>query len=782
MASISSPGIGSGLDVTGIVSKLMAIESQPLQALDKKEASYQAQLSAFGSLKGTLSALQSSLTALGSASAFNTMKTSVSDSTVFSASAGTNATSGSYSVEVKTLAQAQKLSSTTFANTSAPVGTGSITIQFGTYDSVNNTFTVNPDKSSTSITINPNSNSLTGIRDAINSAKAGVTASIVNDGTGNRLVISSNDTGQANSMKITVSDADGANGDANGLSQLAYDPTTAAGAGKNMTQTMAAQNATATIDGMFITKASNTITDAIQGVTLNLTKAVPGTTNTLTVSQDTTAAQTAIQGFVKAYNDAINALKQASAYNADTKTAAILQGDATVRTITTQLQNAVSSPLSTSAGGFQRLSDVGISVQRDGTLQIDNTKLTAAFNDPNNDITGLFASLGKTSDSLISFSSSNNKATPGTYNINITQIASQGKLTPSAAPSTLTIDNTNQNLTVAVDGTSASIALTAGKYTLQQLASELQSKINGSTTLSKAGSSVTVSVDGTQGKVAGSAAAGLTYNPGDPLQISVDGNTQSIDLTDGTNPATFANVGDLANSLQTKLNTAFGNNKVLVSVSNGAISLTSTSVGTTSQVSVNSTDGNGNTSANASTLFGTAVSTNGTGTGGLLVTSNKYGSASNVTISGDGASALFGASRTNTAGTDVQGTIGGYPASGSGQALTGGPGPAEGLKINVTGGQTGDRGTITYDRGFAFQLNQLLDSVIGTSGTLQARTDGINSTIKSIDDQRTTLSTRLTALQAQYMARYTALDTLMSQMTQTSSYLTQQLASIKASS
>lgn len=776
MASISSPGIGSGLKVTDIVSQLMAVESQPLQALDKKEASYQAQLSAFGSLKGTLSALQSSLSSLGSASAFNTMKTSTSDSAVFTASAGTNATAGRYSVEVKTLAQAQKLSSTTFANTSAPVGTGSITIQFGTYDSVNNTFTANPDKSSTSITINPNSSSLTGIRDAINSAKAGVTASIVNDGTGNRLVISSNDTGQANSMKITVSDADGANGDANGLSQLAYDPTTAAGTGKNMTQTMAAQNATATIDGMFITKASNTITDAIQGVTLNLAKAVPGTTNTLTVSQDTTAAQTAIQGFVKAYNDAINALKQASAYNADTKTAAILQGDATVRTITTQLQNAVSSPLSTSAGGFQRLSDVGISVQRDGTLQIDNTKLTAAFNDPNNDISGLFASLGKTSDSLISFSSSNNKATPGTYNINITQIASQGKLTPSAAPSTLTIDNTNQNLTVAVDGTSASIALTAGKYTLQQLASELQSKINGSTTLSKAGSSVTVSVDGTQGKVTGSAAAGLTYNPGDPLQISVDGNTQSIDLTDGTNPATFATVGDLANSLQTKLNAAFGNNKVLVSVSNGAISLTSTSVGTTSQVGV------GSTGANTSSLFGTAVSTNGTGTGGLLVTSNKYGSVSNVTISGDGASALFGASRTNTAGTDVQGTIGGYPASGSGQALTGGPGPAEGLKISVTGGQTGDRGTITYDRGFAFQLNQLLDGVIGTNGTLQARTDGINSTIKSIDTQRTTLSTRLTALQAQYMARYTALDTLMSKMTQTSTYLTQQLASIKASS
>lgn len=652
--ALSSPGIGSGLDVNGLVSQLMALEQRPLSLLNTKEAKLQAQLSAYGSLKGALSSFQSAVAALATPAKFTAVKASVADSTVLTASAASTASPGSYSIEVQTLAQAQKLKSDTFEATSETVGTGSLTIQFGTYSG--GSFTLNPEKSAKTVTIGSANASLAGVRDAINAADAGVSASIINDGTGYRLVIASEDAGVANALKITVADDDLDNTDAAGLSRLVYDAST--GGTTNLTQTVLAQNATAVIDGIAISKSTNAWTDAIEGVTLNLLK--EGETTTLKVAKDTAGTKAAVESFVKAFNDLNATLTSLSKYDAASKQASILTGDATVRSVQGQLRSLFNTALSTAGGGLTSLAEIGVTFQTDGTLKLDSSKLTAALNDGTKDVATLFAAVGKPTDSLVSFVSSTTDTKNGNYAVNITQLATQGKAV-GQGNAALTINaGSNDALSLTVDGVAVSVTLNAGTYlTTAALAAEIQSKINGASALSSAGSSVTVTESG----------------------------------------------------------------------------------------------------------------------GKLTVTSGRYGSASTVAVTGgNAASDLFGGT-TETAGVDVAGSIGGIAASGSGQALTG-AGDASGLKVSITGGATGDRGTIGFARGYADLLDKLVGRMLENDGLVDGRMDGINASIKELGSRREALASRLVQIEKRYRAQFTALDTMLASMTQTSNYLQQQLANL----
>ncbi|MBX3616143.1 flagellar filament capping protein FliD [Nitrosomonas sp.] len=486
---LSSPGIGSGLDINGIVSQIMTAESQPLTALDSKEAKQQTQLTAFGSLKGALSSFQGSLTALSSPAKFTAMTASIADNTLANVSATSAAAIGNHSVEIQALAQAQKLKSANFSTTDATIGSGVLTIQFGTYSG--GSFVLNPEKSAESITISSGNSSLAGIRDAINQAKAGVTASIINDGSGNRLVIASNETGLSNALKITTSDNDLNNTDNAGLSQLAYDVST--GGTTNMTETVAASNASLVIDGIAINKASNTITDAIEGVTLDLLKANAGTTTTLNLTRDTAGINSAISAFVKAYNDLNKTIVDVSKYDAATKKASILTGDSTVRSVQTQIRQAISDPLTSAGGGLSLLSEVGVSFQADGTLKFDSSKLTQVLSDPTKDVSTLFASVGKTSDSLVSFAGSDSNTVNGKYALNITQIATHGTAIGSTAAALTINAGVNDSLSFAIDGINANITIAAGTYTATSLAAEIQSRINGASAISSAGLKVAAS-------------------------------------------------------------------------------------------------------------------------------------------------------------------------------------------------------------------------------------------------------------------------------------------------
>ncbi|HJV73627.1 MAG TPA: flagellar filament capping protein FliD [Noviherbaspirillum sp.] len=848
---ISSPGIGSNLDINSIISKLMQAESQPLAALAKKEASYQAKLSAFGTLSGSMSGLQNALSALNNLSTFKGVNATPSDATIFSASATSSATAGAYNVNVTQLAQAQTLSSAGHTSTTATIGAGTsttLTFQFGTISggnflaagtklasgiassgvptnslSINGTtiatsssttsakaladqinlatattgvtataqttdtgtlgafstisgagtyrldvgginiinnaaigttaadiqaaitsasgsltaagisvsgtvaggdlkftkadgsnlaiqeagagtaggfttsigvgttktftsavslssantitiggsnpasagftagtagtytganFALDPDQASGSVTIDNTNNSLQGIRDAINKANIGVTASIVSDGTAapNHLVIKSNKTGATSSMKIGVS------GDAALANLLAYDP---AGT-QNLTQSIAAQSATLSVNGIAVNSATNTVTGAIEGVTLNLSKV--GSSN-LNIAQNTAAVTSAVNAFVKAYNDLNSTIKKTTGYDEATKQAGILLGDSSVRNMQAQLRKMMASPITDAAGSLTTMSQVGISIDKNGSMSVDSGKLSTAMSKNLNDVAALFSSIGVSTDSLVKFDSSTSASAPGSYSVFLTNLATQGKVAgANVVAATTVIDNSNKDLTLTVDGVNASVSLATGSYSPETLITQVQSAINSAPGFSSAGIAVSVTLDAT---------------------------------------------------------------------------------------------------------------------GHMVITSNKYGSTSKISISGSGVTPLLGTA-TPTDGVDVKGTIGGVAATGSGRYLTGAAGsPAAGLKLEITGGaENTTRGTITFSRGYAHQLNKLIEGFLGSEGVIGGRTDGLKRTIKDIGKQNETLNARLAETEARYRKQFTALDTLISKMSSTSAYLTQQLAQI----
>ena len=490
--TISSPGVGSSLDVNSIIQGLMSAEQGPLNILTKKVSDYQTTISAYGSLKGALSTFQTAVGNLSDASNFNAQSAQSSDSTVFTATANGNAVAGGYALKVTTLAQSQKIVSSGFASPSTVVGTGTLTISLGQYDAGTNKFTANASKLPSSITITPSNSSLGGIRDAINAANIGVTATIVNDGTanGNRLVLTSKDSGTANTVKIAVTDGDGINTDASGLSQLAYDPTLASGAGKNLSEQQVAKDAVFSIDGIQITKPSNTITDALDGVTINLLKDSAGASVNLSVTQNTTIVTSSVASFVKAFNDLNTTIRNLTNYDANSKTGGPLLGDATTLSITSQLRSIMTHGIGRS-GALTTLSQIGVSFQKDGTLALDNSKLTTALNSNFQDIASLFSVSGHTTDAQVSYINNSTKTKPGSYAIDVSAAATQGNVLGAAAPNLNIVQGVNDNLAVSINGRAYNVTLTAGNYaSAQDLADELQQRIT------TAGASAQVSVQG----------------------------------------------------------------------------------------------------------------------------------------------------------------------------------------------------------------------------------------------------------------------------------------------
>lgn len=668
--AVSSIGVGSGLPLDALLTNIMTAESQPLTLMAKKEASYQAKLSAYGNLSGALSTFQAAMATLGKSSTFENLQTTIADKTIFNATATSKAASGTYQVDVTKLAQAQTLTTTGQTSKTALIGSGAtttLTFQFGTISGgtltngnyAGATFTQDANQATGTVTINNGDNSLQGIRDAVNAANIGVTATLVSDGsaTPDHLIFISKKTGEVSSMKIDVS------GDATLQGLLANDP---AGV-QTMKQTSIAQNTQLTVNGFFINSATNEVKEAIQGVTLNVAKI--GTTS-MTIAKDSAAVQTSVNSFVKAYNDLAKTLKSLTAYNAETKTGGLLVGDSTARTVQDQLRKTLSTSLEGLSNSNMSLAQIGVGFQKDGTLAVDSAKLTKALETNYDDIAGLFATVGKTTDSLINFSSSTSATKAGSYDVTVTKLATRGSMTGDVNlnAGTTTIA-TGTKMSVTVDGVTSRIALAEGTYTSAQIASMLQSAINGASEISTAGSKVTATID-----------------------------------------------------------------------SNGFLNLQS----------------------------------------------DRYGSASKISLvsdTGTSAATLLGSVSGGIDGVDVEGTIGGVAATGSGQILSAGKGSdALGLKLEIVGGTLGSRGRVDFSQGYADRLSKLTDSFIGSEGLIAGNTASINSIIKNITADADAFKLRLVGIEARYRKQFSALDALVSSMQATQTYLTQQLASIAANS
>lgn len=878
---ISSPGIGSnGLDVNGIITKLMAVEAAPLATLDKKSASFLAKVTAFGSLSGALSTFQASLASLTSLASFQALSSTSSDTNILTGNATSKALPGTYKVDVTQVAQAQTLASGGFKSTTAAIGVGArttINISLGTVAggrfglsgsalnagvltggitpgalSINNTaiatdsstrsarlladainakstttgvsataaptvtsatlfgaagastfgavdasggsyslavggvtiaggnvdaaaidaalaggsvaqalananitvtgtaadgtlqftnadgsniaitetvtgtvtggignpgantgssttatssvsllsasgtqitvggsnpgaagltaglggayqgaaFTQDGTRNSGNIVIDSTNNTLEGIRDAINKANFGVRASIVSDGstgTPNHLVLTSSATGAASNMKISLS-GDGADpADPAIVSLLGYDP----GGVQNLSQKAAAQDTLANVNGIAVQSANTGITGAIEGVTLNVGKVGSAS---LVVARDTSTLTTSINGFVKAYNELNGQIKELNGYDPETKTAGQLLGDSTVQTLQAQLRKQLTGNITGLQGSLTSLSQIGIAFQKDGSLALDTSKLQKAITNNFADIGGLFAAVGKSTDSNVSFVGSSIATKAGDYAVNIATLATQGKQASAAPLPATTVIAADTTWTVKLNDSvptsssnTASVKLAAGSYTPAALATMLQAAINGASNFTSAGSTVAATI-----------------------------------ADDGT----------------------------------------------------------------------------------LLLTSNRYGSKSNLALSSDTGTAvadIFGAS-TASDGVDVAGTIGGFSAVGDGQFLTGGPGaPTEGLKLEIKGELTGTRGTVGFSQGYAYQMDNLAKSFLGAKGVINGRTSGLNESVKSIAKQKEAFSAKLVDIEMRYRKQYTALDTTLSSLSTTASFLAQQFAAMNNS-
>lgn len=420
--SLSSPGVGSGLDVKSIVAALVQADIAPMQKRhDSQLQNVNTEISAIGQLKSYLANLQTSLTKLSDLKQFYNTKYSVSDPDSFTVTTTAEAAKGSYQVVVKNLAQQHTLASNYLTNT----GSGTLTIDFGSYNSDKTVFT--PNSSATSVTVNiaPGSDSLTAVRDAINNANSSVTASIIQDGQGSRLTITSKNTGANYAMKVT------------GITSLIYDPTIGV---DNIKQTVAAQDSEVTINGLTLTQSSNQLKDAIAGMTINLKKADINKTVTLNVDDNKDQLTGLVNEFIKQYNDSMTFLTNLTGYNPSTKQSGVFQGDPQFRNLKLQLNKWATSPLPNGGGNVKSLADLGITTNKQGLLEVNQTKYQKALDTNYKDIGALFAKTATASDSNIRIKSVDTKVKAGSYSVvldsfnpGVSMTGTIGNLTASSA-------------------------------------------------------------------------------------------------------------------------------------------------------------------------------------------------------------------------------------------------------------------------------------------------------------------------------------------------------------
>ena len=524
MAGISSLGVGSGLDLAGLVDNLLAAERSPAEnSLNRREARITSDLSGLGLMKGALSGFKASLSGLDDPASYDTRSASNSNNGALGVSVTNDAQVGSYSIDINGLASSQSLASAAYGSITDTVGTGTLQIRFGTITGPGfGSFAVNPEKTTQTITVDSDNNTLIGLKDSINAGNYGVTASIINDGSGYRLTLNSNDSGAANALEINVTDTgDGNDTDASGLSALAYNT-----AATNLTETQAAADAKVSVNGLAITSATNTVSSVIEGVTLTLKETTTSSIN-LGVSETTSQLGNSVRDVVDAYNEMIDALADLSFAPAEGAQGGLLVGDASLRNFTSSLRRVITSNVEGLSGSITALSNIGITTQLDGKLAIDETRFSAAIAENPDGALALFAPLGRSSDSLIEYNSGGDNTNPGSYGINITTLPTQGVLNGGSGVNNLTVDANNDNLTLLVNGESTgSISLTQGVYASEAaLANEIQSQINSASALKANSTNVSVSYDSANDRFV---ITSDNYGSGSSVEITaVDTNTSA---------------------------------------------------------------------------------------------------------------------------------------------------------------------------------------------------------------------------------------------------------------
>ncbi|MFN9718829.1 MAG: flagellar filament capping protein FliD [Planctomycetota bacterium] len=662
--AVSFNGLVSGLDTDKIVSGLLDIQQQQLDRISARKVEIQRKQTAFRTLESKLISLRSDAGVLSRTSnnPFTKLSATASDPEAITATASNSAVAGVYQMTVNTTATAHQVASQGFTDTNAQITEGTFEIRLGS-------------GLSKAVTIDSNNNTLSGLATAINNAGVGVSASIVQDSSGGatpyKLLLSSSRTGAANAITVTNNLAADNGGSVKPLLDFG-------------TPVQAAADARVTLGSgsgaISVTSSTNQFKDVITGVTFDLANVSAGDKVSITVAKDTASAVDAVENFVESFNDALKFIDDNSTYNAKTEQGGVFLGQQNASRIAQNLRSTMQAVVPGASSQANRMSAVGITFSDSGRLVLNKSKLEDILNGDvegvdATDVRNLFALHGESSNSGMSFlvGSARTKPSPPNqpYQIDITQAAEQASITAGTAPGVSTvIDSTNRHLEVSLDGKTATLSLTEGTYTAQQLADHLESVINESPDL--AGRDVTVSLN----------------------------------------------------------------------------------------------------------------------SGKLQVTTVSYGVSSEVEIvSGSAISALgFTAGQTDN-GRDVAGSflVGGKtePAIGRGRVLVGNPDNENtaDLQVQVTlsSGQVvaGVEGTIAVSRGLTSSLDQVLGKMLDTeNGILNSVDEGFDGQLDNLQDA-IDRQTKLFDIQKQsILQQFQALETAISQMNATSSYLGGQLASL----
>lgn len=732
MSNVSISGLSSGLDWKTLLQQLMQLERQPIFNLQKKQQTYQNKLTVVQNISSQISSFKSNVESLNDNDVLLARNATVNDTSILTATAKSSANEGTHQIKILQLATSHKMANQGWAdrNTSS-IGTGTFAFKVGS-------------GSTHTITIDTTNNTLDGLKDAINQENAGVTATILNDGTATnpyRLVITSDETGTENEITIVTNDTDldfanniiedatansgntyagtpTSSGTYTGTDNKTYliEITTAGDVGTAQfkvsedggvtwgaddtygTSTSAtaiwdeinssdqgveiafssgtfaagdrfyidvfnpelqeAQDASLMIDNVYMTKSSNTVTDAIEGVTLNLQAADSTKTVDLTITNDIDSVSASIKEFVTQYNTVMQNIQDQFTYNADLKKAGLLMGDNTLLNMQSKLRSIISSQNNLLTGDYKTLSQIGIKSDRTGLLVVDDSKLTDALTNDFEGISELFLATGSTTSDKISYFDHTDETTSGTYSVQIDTVPEKAEVQGDQA----------------IDG-------------------------------------VGISQD-------------------EQLTFTYNSTNYTVDLLED----------DTINTIVTKINNALSDDNLPIAASNSS--------------------------------------------GILVLTHNSYGSEYSFSVISDrpSSSTSTGIGSTEAksdTGVDVAGEINGHSAVGSGNYLTGAEGEdEEGLQLSVKATSTGSYGTVIFSRGIAEEMEGYLgDLTNSTEGILTYKKDSFDTIIEDMDEQIETLERRMTIIEQTMTYKFLAMEQLMASLQAQSGFLGSQLSS-----
>lgn len=509
---IQSLGAGSGIDSKNIVKQLTEIErAAPQQRIDKKRDHAEAQISDFGSLASAMDTMKASITALSEREGMYSKNASFTESdALVPTKLDTTVPAGSYSFEVQSVARSQSLSFAGFDDPKSAVGEGTLTFNFGDWTRVNDpggptdgdpiSFNLDPEAESFSITIDSTNDSLEGLRDAINKADKGVQASIIFDGSTHRLVVSA-PSGATNELEITASEAAGGadNTDNLGLSRFAHNANIANFAD---TETQTGSDAVLLVNGLTVSRETNTIDDVVPGLTLDVLKEAPGETINITISDDKAFAEENVRAFVDSYNAFLEEIKPLFKYNEEEERDGSLKNDPLAKSVLSQFRGNIAAEVPGLANtDYTSLATIGIRTELDGTLSISETDFRKAFDNNFASVQKLFAADTSTSSTDISINSYGKNTQPGNYDVQITTSPAKGYYNGQAIDETAVVfpdfapAGRDYSLTVDVNGTSSGnivIPTDVTYATIEDLASAIEAAVNADKTLAASGAAVNV--------------------------------------------------------------------------------------------------------------------------------------------------------------------------------------------------------------------------------------------------------------------------------------------------